>query len=129
MPTHYTHKKLTEVHDSAPDFGFGEHGEARFAKDELEAQQTGLAYHRMNPDTHAGFGHRHQNAEEVYVVLSGSGRMKLDDEIIEIERLDAVRVAPEVWRSFSPGDEGLEVLAFGARHDGDGEIDPQWWPE
>ncbi len=62
-------------------------------------------------------------------MISGSGRMKLDDEIIEIERLDAIRVAPQVWRSFTPGPDGIEVLAFGPRYDGDGEADPEWWKE
>jgi mannose-6-phosphate isomerase-like protein (cupin superfamily) len=128
MPN-FTHKNLSDVKDSAPDFGFAENGELHFAKDELETEQTGFSYHRTNPNVHPGFGHRHQAAEEVYVVISGSGRMKLDDEIIEIERLDSIRIAPEVWRSFSAGPEGLEVLAFGPRHDNDGEADPQWWVE
>ena len=101
----------------------------RFAKDDLDAEQAGFTYHRSNPNTHSTFGHRHQEAEEVYVVISGSGRMRLDDEIIEIARLDTIRVAPEVWRGFSAGPDGLEIIAFGARHDGDGEVDPEWWVE
>ena len=125
----FTHKNLKDVKDSAPDFGFGELGEARFAKDAVDAEQSGFSYHRTNPNTHRTFGHRHEQAEEVYVVISGSGRMRLDDEIIEITELDTIRVAPEVWRGFSAGPDGLEVLAFGARHDGDGEIDPEWWVE
>jgi len=63
------------------------------------------------------------------VIVRGDGRMKLDDEVIEVERLDAIRVSPQVTRAFEAGDEGLEVLAFGARHDGDGEIVPGWWSE
>jgi len=129
MSTPYTHKNLSEVKDSAPDFGFAEHGEIRFAKDELEADETGFTYHRNNPNVHSGFGHRHQAAEEVCVVIAGSGRAKLDDEIIEIERLDTIRVAPEVWRSFSAGSDGLEMVAFGPRHDNDGEVDSEWWTE
>ena len=129
MASPYTHKSLTDVKDSAPDFGFGEHAEMRFAKDEFDSEDTGFTYHRTNPNVHSGFGHRHQEAEEVYVVISGSGRVKLDDDIIEIQRLDTIRVAPEVWRSFSAGPDGLELIAFGPRHDGDGEVDPQWWTE
>ncbi|MBA2523392.1 MAG: hypothetical protein H0V25_08690 [Solirubrobacterales bacterium] len=129
MATPFTHKNLTEVKDSAPEFGLDEHGEARFAKDELDAEATGFSYYRNKPDAHAGFGHRHDKAEEVYVILSGSGRMKLDDEIIEVKRLDTIRVAPDVWRAFSAGPDGLEVIAFGPRHDGDGEMDMQWWVE
>jgi len=127
MAPAYTHKNLTEVKDSAPDIGFGEQGEVRFAAEAYDATDTGFTYHRTEPNVPGGFGHRHQDAEEVYVVISGSGRMKLDDEIIELKRLDTVRVAPSVWRGFESGPEGLEVLAFGPRHEGDGEIDMQWW--
>jgi mannose-6-phosphate isomerase-like protein (cupin superfamily) len=129
MTPPYTLKKITDSKDSAPDFGFGEHGQMHMCADDFDARDTGFTYHRMNPNVHSGFGHRHENAEEVYVVLSGSGRVKLDDEIIEIERLDTIRVAPEVWRSFSAGPEGLEAIAFGPRHANDGEVDPQWWTE
>ncbi len=129
MTTPYTHKNLAEVKDSAPEFGFGEHGEVRFARDDFDAQDTGFTYHRTNPNVHGGLGHRHQAAEEVYVVLSGSGRVKLDDDIVELRRLDTIRVAPAVWRSFSAGPEGLEMIAFGPRHDGDGEVDPEYWTE
>jgi mannose-6-phosphate isomerase-like protein (cupin superfamily) len=69
-----------------------------------------------------GLAHRHQDAEEVYVVLSGSGRVKLDDEISAVGPLDAIRVAPPVARSFEAGEDGLELLAFGPRHENDGEI-------
>ena len=75
------------------------------------------------------FGHRHEEAEEIYIVVAGSGRMKLDDEIIEVETLDAIRVSPEVVRAFEAGDEGLEVIAAGARHDGDGEVVQDWWSD
>ena len=129
MPDSWTHKSLKDVHDSAPEFGFGEQGELRFAAAEFDAERTGFTYHRAAPGVHGSLGHRHDEAEEVYVVISGSGRMKLDDEVIEIERLDAIRVAPQVWRGFSSGPEGIEVLAFGAHHEGDGEVDPDWWPE
>jgi len=129
MSAPYTHKNLTDVKDSAPDFGFGEFSEIRFAKDALDAEDTGFTYHHTKPNVHGSFGHRHHAAEEVYVVIGGSGRAKLDDDIVEIERLDTLRVAPEVWRAFSAGPDGLEMLAFGPRHDGDGEVDPQWWKE
>jgi mannose-6-phosphate isomerase-like protein (cupin superfamily) len=129
MPAPFTHKKLTDVKDSAPEFGLDEAQEARFAKGDLEAERTGLSHVRLKPDKRSPFGHKHDEAEEVYVVLSGSGRMKLDDEIIELERLDAVRVSPEVIRAFEAGSEGIELLAVGARHDGDGETFPGWWSD
>jgi mannose-6-phosphate isomerase-like protein (cupin superfamily) len=129
MGSSYTHRRLTEVKDSAPEFGLGENGEARFAKDDLAAEQTGVSHHRVNPGKRQPFGHRHEQAEEVYVVLAGSGRVKLDDEIVEIERLDAIRVSPRVTRAFEAGSGGLEILAFGPRCDGDGELIPNWWSD
>jgi mannose-6-phosphate isomerase-like protein (cupin superfamily) len=125
----YTLKKLTDVEDSASKFGLSELQEARFAKDVLEAEQTGVSHLRVKPGRRQGFGHKHEDAEEVYVVLAGSGRVKLDDEIVEIETLDAIRVAPGVIRAFEAGSSGLEVLAFGPRHDGDGELIQGWWTE
>ena len=63
------------------------------------------------------------------MVVAGSGRMKLDDDIIEIEQMDAVRVAPSVTRSFEAGPDGLDILAFGRHHEGDGEVIPGWWSD
>jgi mannose-6-phosphate isomerase-like protein (cupin superfamily) len=127
MPAAYTLKKLTDVEDSAPRFGFDDSMEARFVTSNLDAEQTGLSYHRVKPGKRQGFAHKHGRAEEVYVVLSGSGRVKLDDEIVEIAALDAVRVAPGVVRSLEAGPDGLEFLVFGPRHDGDAELIPGWW--
>jgi mannose-6-phosphate isomerase-like protein (cupin superfamily) len=118
----YAIKNLREVKDSAPDFGFDERQEAHFAFGELGAESTGFAYHVIKPGKRQGFAHRHENAEEVYVVVGGSGRVKLDDEVRDIARLDAIRVAPAVARAFEAGDDGMELLAFGPRHEGDGEI-------
>ena len=129
MASRYTLKDLTDVHDVAPDAGFGDVAELRFSGAALDAEDTGFTYHRAEPNAHTGFGHRHEEAEEVYVVIGGSGRVKLDDEIVEVQRLDALRVAPDVWRSFSAGPDGLEMIVFGPRHEGDGEVDPQWWKE
>jgi mannose-6-phosphate isomerase-like protein (cupin superfamily) len=127
MATPFTHKKLTDVKDSAPEFGVDEGMEARFAKEDLETEQTGVSHHRLAAGQRQPFGHKHEKAEEVYLVVSGSGRVKLDDEIVEVETLDAIRVSPEVTRAFEAGSEGLEVIAVGARHDGDGEVIPGWW--
>ena len=129
MAVPYTLKKLTDVEDSAAKFGVGEVQEARFAYDDLEAEHTGVSYHRLKAGKRQGFAHKHENAEEVYVVLAGSGRAKLDDEIIEIGALDALRVAPGVIRGFEAGSGGLEMLAFGPRHAGDGELIQDWWTD
>ena len=118
----YTKKNLNDVKDSAPEFGFGDIGEARFAMGELDAERTGLAFHRLKPNMRQRFSHRHDEAEEVYVVVEGSGTLKLDDELVEIGRLDAIRMAPEVERAVEAGPDGLEFLAFGPHHKGDGEL-------
>jgi mannose-6-phosphate isomerase-like protein (cupin superfamily) len=129
MATSYTLMKLTEVEDSAPKFGIGEDQQARFAKNDLEAERTGVSLQRLFPERRMPFGHRHESAEEVYVVLAGSGRVKLDDEILELEPMDAIRVAPNVMRAFEAGPDGIELLAFGPRHDGDGEVIQGWWSD
>jgi mannose-6-phosphate isomerase-like protein (cupin superfamily) len=130
MSTPYTHRNLTEVEDAAEKFGFAETQESHFATAALETEQTGFSLYRLKPGKRQPFGHRHERAEEVYVVLSGSGRMKLDDDVLELEPLDAIRVSGGVTRSFEAGEEGLEILAFGARHDDDrGEIIMGWWDE
>jgi quercetin dioxygenase-like cupin family protein len=129
MTAPFTHKKLTDVKDSAPEFGMQDVLEARFAKDALDAEQTGVSHQKLKPGQRTPFGHKHEDAEEVYVVIGGSGRLKLDDEIIEVETLDAIRVSPEVIRAFEAGPDGIEVIAAGARHDGDGETIPGWWSD
>jgi mannose-6-phosphate isomerase-like protein (cupin superfamily) len=125
----YTHKNLSEVKDAAPGFGFGEMGEVRFAKDDLDAERTGLSHLKLNPGVRMPFAHKHNEAEEIYVVIAGSGLIKMDDEIVEIFELDAIRISPEIGRSFEAGPEGISLLAVGARHDGDGEILNDWWTD
>jgi quercetin dioxygenase-like cupin family protein len=125
----YTIMNLTETIDSAPKFGFEEMGEAHFPREELGAKQTGLAFQVLRPGKRQAFGHKHDDAEEVYVVLRGGGRMRLDDEIIDIAELDAIRVSPEVKRAFEAGPDGLSWLAFGAHHDKDGEILRGFWKD
>jgi mannose-6-phosphate isomerase-like protein (cupin superfamily) len=125
----YTKMNLTETVDSAPQFGLEEIGEAHFAREELDAQTTGFSFHVLRPGKRQPFGHRHDRAEEVYVVVSGGGRMRLDDEVIDISELDAIRVEPSVLRAFEAGDDGLSVLAFGARHDKDGEVVNGFWKD
>ncbi len=123
----YAKKNLREVEDAAVKHGFSETQMARFAGADLGCESIGLALEGVKPGRRQAFGHRHEEDEEVYVVVSGSGRMKLDDEVIEVGQMDAIRVAPGVMRSFEAGDDGLEVLAFGTHHEGDGEIDPGFW--
>src|SRR3954454_5978132 len=118
----WTKKHLPETKDSAPDFGFGDRAEAHFAWKELEATETGLAYHVIKPGKRQGFGHSHDQAEEIHVILSGSGRVKLDDEVVELEPLDALRLAPGVKRQFEAGPDGLSYVVFGRHYEKDGEL-------
>jgi mannose-6-phosphate isomerase-like protein (cupin superfamily) len=118
----YTIVNLNEVEDQAPKFGLGEVHEARFPWRDLDATATGLSFYRLKPGKRQAFAHRHEHAEEIYVILSGSGRVKLDDEIRELQPLDAIRVAPPVTRAFEAGPDGLDLLAFGPHHEGDSEL-------
>jgi mannose-6-phosphate isomerase-like protein (cupin superfamily) len=120
----YSIKNLKQVEDSAPKHGLSEVGEARFPRTDLRAETTGLAYHVLRPNKRQAFAHKHDEAEEIYVVLSGSGRIKLDDDVVELDTMDAVRIAPSTVRALEAGDDGLELLAFGPRHEADGEIVP-----
>jgi mannose-6-phosphate isomerase-like protein (cupin superfamily) len=118
----YTIKNLRQVEDVAPKFGFSEVQEARFPREQLAAETIGLAYHIVRPGKRQAFAHRHEQAEEIYVVLSGRGRIKLDGDIAAVSPLDAIRIAPHVARAFEAGPEGLELLVFGPRHAGDGDV-------
>ena len=118
----YTIRNLREVEDLAARHGFSETQEARFPRGDLGAQTTGVAYLILRPGKRQPFAQRHKQAEEIYVVLAGTGRIKLDDEIIDIRPLDAIRLGPQVGRALEAGPEGLEVLAFGPRHENDAEI-------
>jgi mannose-6-phosphate isomerase-like protein (cupin superfamily) len=123
----YAKKNLREVEDSAAKHGLSASQEARFARGELGAEQTGLNYLIVKPNQREAFAHLHREAEEIYVVLGGSGKVKLDEEMVELEPLDAVRVSPGVARSFEAGDDGLEVLVFGPHVEGDGEMVQDFW--
>lgn len=117
----YTIKNLREVEDVAPRFGFDTVQEARFPRRALDAESTGFAYHVIKPGQRGG-AHRHEQAEEIYVVIGGSGRVNLDGEIEELRTMDAVRIAAPVARAFEAGPDGLELLVFGPHHESDGEI-------
>ena len=130
MAAPYTLTNLNDVEDSAAKFGFGHVGEARFANSDLETEQTGVSVHRLKPGARQAFGHRHEEAEEVYVVIAGSGRVKLDDDIVEVGDRDAIRISAGTMHALEAGPEGLEVLAFGPRRPDDrGEMVTDWWTD
>ncbi len=123
----YAKTNLRAVRDSAAEHGLSRMQEARFPRADLGAEQTGINFLTVKPSQREAFAHRHRSAEEIYVVLSGSGQVKLDDELVELAPLDAVRVGPGVARSFEAGPEGLEVLIFGPHVEGDSEIVADFW--
>src|SRR3954463_3062098 len=124
----YTRKNLLEADDSSPD---GLDMEARFGRKHIDSQQLGVSYFRYGPGVPPPYGHRHREQEAAYVVVSGSGRLKLDDEVIEIGQWDLIRVAPEVARGFEGGPDGLVIVAVGGTkpEGGDGELVRDFWPE
>jgi mannose-6-phosphate isomerase-like protein (cupin superfamily) len=125
----YTIKNLKELDDVAA--GRSDGVEARMARRALEAEQVGVSYFRYGPGVRTGIGHHHRVQEEAYVVIGGSGRLKLDDDIVDVKQWDVIRVAPAVVRAFEGGPDGIEVIAVGgARPDeGDGEMVPDWWQD
>ena len=125
----YTIKNLMEVEDSAAGRGAGI--EARMARGQLDSEHLGVSYFRYAPGSRSPFGHSHREQEEAYVVVAGSGRMKLDEEIVELKRWDVVRVAPSVVRAIEGGPEGLEIVAVGADRpeEGDGVLLSDFWTD
>ena len=120
---------LDSADDVAAKFGMGEMGEARFLRTALGAARIGLADYRVKPGRRAGFGHRHRQAEEMYVVLAGSGRFKLDDEIVEVAARDVLYCPPSVMREWEAGPDGLHMLAFGEHAEADNEGRRDFWTD
>ncbi len=129
----YTIVNLKEVEDQAPKFGYSPNLEARFATVPLELQNSGMSYLRLAPNFRVPFGHKHKLQEELYVLISGSGRVKLDDEVVELKAWDAVRVPGETMRCFEAGPDGAEIMAFGAPNtrslQDELEMMPNWWTD
>jgi quercetin dioxygenase-like cupin family protein len=128
MMAGYTVVNLKEVKDMAPQFGMTGL-EARFARTNLELEESGLSYFKLDPGIRTPFGHTHSEQEEIYLVISGSARVKVDDEVLELQTFDAIRLAPGVVRALEGGPEGAEVIAFGApsNENKDVEMLPGWW--
>jgi mannose-6-phosphate isomerase-like protein (cupin superfamily) len=127
--SNYTVKNLKQVENMAEQFGMSDGLEARFARGPLELENFGLSYQRLEPNFRIPFGHKHGEQEEVYVVLSGSARLKLDDEIVDLQQWDAIRVPGVVTRNFEGGPDGAEVLAIGAPIAKDTEMLQGWWAD
>lgn len=123
----YAKTNLRAVEDQAAKHGLSAQQEARFPRGTLGAEQTGINLLTIKPGQREAFAHKHKTAEEIYVVLGGSGHVKLDDELVALEPLDAVRVSPGVTRAFAAGEDGLEVLIFGPHVASDSELVDDFW--
>src|SRR5215207_9874695 len=123
----YDKVNLGEVTDAAAEHGLGELQEARFPREVVGTEASGLAHIKVKPGQRQPFAHRHGQAEELHVILSGSGTMKIDDALVPVGPLDVVRVDPASARGFEAGAEGLEYLVFSPRHGGDAEIVKDFW--
>lgn len=129
MAANYAKKNLRDVRDSAAEHGLSDHQEARFPQRDLDAEQTGMNFLIIRPDQREAFAHRHRTAEEIYVVIGGAGRVKLDNDFVDLMPLDAVRVSPGVARSFEASSGGLQVLIFGPHVESDAEMVQDFWTE
>jgi mannose-6-phosphate isomerase-like protein (cupin superfamily) len=131
MPDYTVINLKRDVDDMAPKFGLSPGLESRFARVPLGLQNSGASYFKIAPGFRAPFGHSHSEQEEVYLVISGSARIKLDDEIVDLEQWDVLRIAPGVWRGMEGGANGAEVIAFGAPNtdNKDVEMQPGWWSD
>lgn len=125
----FTKKNLMDVEDAAVERG--PDIEARFGRKHLDSEHLGLSYFRYGAGYRGPIGHRHREQEEAYVVVSGSGRAKLNDEVVELKQWDVLRVAPATVRAFEGGPEGMEVIAVGSDRPegGDGEMVPDFWSD
>jgi mannose-6-phosphate isomerase-like protein (cupin superfamily) len=128
----------TNLKTDPPDVGSNFDGppdlEFRMATQALELEESGLTYQRVPPGYRFPYGHTHKRQEEIFVVVRGSGRMKLDDEVIDLREWDAVRVPPGTWRGYEAGSDGLEILVIGAPNLGENPRDDvegarDWWAD
>ena len=128
----YTRRNLrSDVDDQAEAFGFSPNLEFRVARDALETTQSALSFMRLAPGFRLPFGHHHELQEEIYVLLQGSAKLKLDDDILDLEPLDAVRVATGVVRDVEGGPDGADLLLFGAPRvpPSDAVVEQDWWSD
>jgi mannose-6-phosphate isomerase-like protein (cupin superfamily) len=96
----------------------------------LEAELIGVTYQRLAPNLRLPWGHSHKTQEEVYVLVSGSARMKLGDDVIELQPFDAVRIHKDTMRGLESGPGGAEIIAIGAPGGpGDANMEQNWWSD
>lgn len=119
-----------DVDDAAPKFGMPAEMHARFARSAIAGETLGLSLFSLDPNFRIPFGHKHESQEEVYVVVRGSGRIKVGDEVVELGEWDAIRIPKSTMRDVEAGPDGIEYLAFGAGDDPkEVEMTQGWWSD
>jgi mannose-6-phosphate isomerase-like protein (cupin superfamily) len=119
-----------DVEDQAPKFGMPDGMQARFARTALDGKTLGLSLFTLDPGFRIPFGHKHVGQEEVYVIVRGSARVKVEDEIVELGQWDAIRFDKDTMRDMEGGPDGVEYLAFGAGEDAsEVEMVQEWWTD
>jgi quercetin dioxygenase-like cupin family protein len=120
---------LLEIEDAMGDRAPGIEG--RFARKYLDSRDLGVSLFRYAANLRNPMAHSHREQEEAYVVVAGSGRVLLDEEVLELRQWDVVRIAPEVVRAFEAGPDGLDIIAVGGPKppEGDGVRGTATWPD
>jgi mannose-6-phosphate isomerase-like protein (cupin superfamily) len=127
--SNYTKTNLKDLDNSAESFGLGDNLETRFARKAMGLEQFGFSYQRMQPNFRQPFGHVHREQEEVYLIIGGGGRIKVEDEIVELKQWDAIRVPGGNTRALESGPEGMELIAMGGNPTGDADMAQNWWTD
>jgi mannose-6-phosphate isomerase-like protein (cupin superfamily) len=130
--SNYVRHNLKDVENQGVRFGLDPNElQLRMARDPLECANCGISYMRLGPGYRVPFGHRHKQQEEVYVLVSGSARLKVGDNVLDLEPFHAVRVPPETMRCYEGGPEGAELVVIGAPNTGPGDADvvQGWWSD
>jgi uncharacterized cupin superfamily protein len=128
----YTHINLKDdVDDQAPNFGLSPNLETRMARVPLGMENSGVSYIRIAPGFRIPFAHKHKRQEEVYILVNGNARIKIEDEVRDMKQWDAVRVHRDTVRGFEAGDDGAEFIVLGAPNTGpgDAEMIQGWWSD
>ncbi len=128
----YTVQDLKQVENQGPKFGLDENDiQLRMARNPLGCESCGISYLRLGAGWRVPFGHKHKQQEEIYVLVNGSARMKVEDDVIELQPFHAVRVPPDTMRGYEGGPDGAELIVIGAPSTGpgDGDVVPGWWSD
>ena len=128
--SNYTKINLRKVEDAAPKFDMPSEMHARFARTPIEGETLGVSLFTLDPDFRIPFAHKHAEQEEVYVIVRGSARVKVEDEIVELGQWDAIRFGKDTMRQMEAGPDGVDYVAFGAGDDPqEVEMKPGWWSD